>query len=141
MSDKLSFTKKTRNYFYDLPKVLQDYIYFFDDTYRELNNLCIKDMKKIHKINIRSCFIMGPYHIGQIIDKDQNRKEDLGTIKTKILNLVGKNRDTLGYINLPANQQKKTLPVHEILNLLKKLMQTGDEKEQQKNNLNQKIQR
>ena len=79
--------------------------------------------------------------LNQIIDKDQNRKEDLGTIKTKILNLVGKNRDTLGYINLPANQQKKTLPVHEILNLLKKLMQTGDEKEQQKNNLNQKIQR
>jgi len=71
MSIKLVFTRKTRNYFYDLPKVLQDYIYFFDDTYHELNNLCIEDMKKMHKINIRSCFIMGPYHIGQIINKEQ----------------------------------------------------------------------
>jgi hypothetical protein len=71
MSDKLVITRKTKNYFYDLPKVLQDYIYFFDDTYHELNNICIENMKKIHKINIMSCFIMGPYHIGQIIDKEQ----------------------------------------------------------------------
>ena len=71
MSIKLVFTRKTRNYFYDLPKVLQDYIYFFDITYHELNYLCIEDMKKIHRINIRSCFIMGPYHKGLIIDKEQ----------------------------------------------------------------------
>jgi hypothetical protein len=64
MSGKLVFTRKTRNYFYDLPKVLQDYIYFFDDTYYKLNNLCIEDIKKIHSINIRSCFIIGPHIIG-----------------------------------------------------------------------------
>ena len=81
--------------------------------------------------------------LNQIIAKDPNRKKDVGVIKTKILNLVGENKNIWNQTNLSTSRQKETkLSIHEILNHLKELMQTKkqEQEEDQKNNLNQKIQ-
>ena len=79
--------------------------------------------------------------LDQMMAKDPNTKKYLGPIKMEILNLVEENKNTLNQKNLSVTLQKeKTLPMHEILSLLKKLIQTGKAEQEQKNKPNQKIQ-